>query len=368
MRYRPIDPKLFIENRRRLRAQLTKDQVVVLRANKPVVRSRDTEYTYRQDSNFFWASGIDQSESILVLSHDAETLYVRDATELEMVWIGPRLSLAEANQVSGVTDVRPLKSYKKPKVLFDATGLIAGLRMIKLPFEIELIRQAIDVTRQGLESAQKLIKPGIKEYEIEAELSRVYVKNGATHAFDPIVAGGLNANVMHYLRNDQVLRMGEGLLIDTGAEYANYAADITRVYPISGHFGERQQAVYDAVLRVQREAIAFAKPGVTWKQYETLMETRIGEELMGLKLLKKSDIAPKGQRQPAIRAFFPTASHFLGLDTHDAGDYHRPFEPGMVLTCEPGIYIREEGIGVRLEDDILITKDGSENLSASIPI
>jgi Xaa-Pro aminopeptidase len=208
------------------------------------------------------------------------------------------------------------------------------------------------------------------EYEIEAELTQKFVGHGGDHAYNPIVAAGLNATILHYVKNNKALVAGEIVLIDSGAEYANYAADITRVFPVGGQLSERQQAVYDAVLRVKKYAESILKPGILIKEYEQQVGAKMNDELIELGLLPEGSTLKSTKSKPApYRTFYPHGtSHFLGLDVHDVGDYSQPLKPGMVLTCEPGIYIREEGIGVRLEDDILITKDGSQNLSASIPI
>ncbi len=369
MRYRPLDPQLFVTNRKRLRERLEPGQTVVVSSREPAVRNNDSDYPFRQDSNFFWATGIDQSDAVLVLSQDDETLYTRDATELEMIWIGPRLSFGRAKDISGVDDVKPLKQFKKPQKAFNASKLLAELRMIKSDPEVAAIRQAIEVTRQGFELAVGEIQPGIKEFQIEAELAQAYLTNAATHAYQPIVAGGKNAVILHYVDNEHELNSGDAVLIDSGAEYANYAADITRVYPVNGKFTDRQRAVYAAVLRIQKAAIQMLKPGIRFKDYEQLVGELMTDELIELGLLTQVEVKLQDPKQPLYRHYYMHGtSHFLGLDVHDPGDYTKPLEPGMVLTCEPGIYIKEEGIGVRLEDDILITKDGAENLSASIPI
>lgn len=377
MRYEPINPELFKTNRRRLRARLQPGQVIVLRASKPVVRSNDTEYPYSQDRNFFWATGIDQPDSVLVLTKDDETLYIRPTNDFERVWMGERLSLDESSVISGIYDVQRLDKFKKPVEEFDGIKLIAELRMIKSPIEIELIKKAIAITAEGFAAAKRAIKEGIYEYEVEAEITHAYTKNGAAHAYEPIVAFGLHATYLHYVKNNNSFTAGGLLLIDSGAEYANYAADITRVFPV-GEFTPRQKAVYDAVLRVKDYAESLLKPGVLIKEYESQVGEKMAHELEGLGLKPKLSSSgsirmdspiKSGNDKLWYRQFYPHGtSHFLGLDVHDAGDYSKPLEPGMVITCEPGIYIRDERIGIRLEDDILITKDGNQNLSADIPI
>ncbi len=300
-------------------------------------------------------------------------------TEFEQLWNGPRLSQDEAAKISGFTGIRPLSRLAAFKKTLDYTiaapdkghDYIRPLRMVKDPPEIKLMQQAAAITARGFESSLHSLKPSIFEYQLEAELSRSFIGGGASgHAYSPIVASGASACVLHYISNNHQCRTGELVLIDAGAEYANYAADVTRTWPSDGKFSQRQRAVYQAVLRVQKAAIARLRPGLTLKESELAAAKHMTEELVQLGLL--DDVASKDfekNNKPLFRKYFPHAlSHFLGLDTHDVGDYNRPLEPGMVLTVEPGIYIREEGIGIRLEDDILITEDGHQNLTSAIPI
>lgn len=400
MRYQPINPQLFIRNRQRLAMALPKDSYVVLSAGKLISRSRDTEYPFRVNSNFFWASGIEEPESVLILTSGGEqVLFVPVTTEFERLWSGVRLDIELAKQRSGVSDVRPfdpstssgqakLRDYKRklPVKPVEATELIRPLRMIKDPIEIDLMKRAAAITAQGFVSAREAIKPGVMEYQLEAELSREFLAAGANcHAYDPIVASGERACTLHYIDNDQALAASDLVLIDAGAEYANYASDVTRTWPVSGKFTSRQKSVYEAVLRVQKAAIRRLVPGVSIRDNELETGRHMTNALQDLGLLKVNNETIATIKNPqklnannsdrifekdqAYRQYFPHAtSHFLGLDVHDVGDYSRPLEPGMVLTVEPGIYIREEGIGIRLEDDIMITETGNENLTQAIPI
>ncbi|HSH31930.1 MAG TPA: aminopeptidase P N-terminal domain-containing protein [Candidatus Saccharimonadales bacterium] len=372
MRYKPIDPILFIDHRQRLRQWLKPGQAVMLRAAKLMRRSGDTDYPFRQNSDFFWATGIDQPDSAVILASDQEMLFIREATEFEVTWIGPRLSAEQASAISGIKTVKPLDQFeryrKELKAKAPRRALIDQLRAIKDPIEIDLMKRAIEITKDGFTAALRATKPGAKEYQLEAELMHQFGCHGTSYAYESIVASGANANILHYITNNQKLRDGDLVLIDAGAEYANYAADITRVWPVSGQFSKRQRAIYEAVLRIQRASIDFLRPGVSLLDFELNMAELMTEEMIGLHLFTQTDVKNQDPKKPLIRRYWPHASHFLGLDVHDVGDRSKPLKPGMVLTCEPGIYIKAEGIGIRLEDDILITAEGPLNLSAAIPI
>jgi Xaa-Pro aminopeptidase len=248
--------------------------------------------------------------------------------------------------------------------------LMHYLRAIKQPQELALLQEACDITRAGFLRLLKFVKPGVMEYEVEAELAHEFIRSCSRgFAYQPIIASGANACVLHYLQNNQPCRDGDLLLLDVAAEYANYSADLTRTIPVNGRFTERQRDVYDAVLRVFNAAKAMLVPGNIWDDYHKEVGKVMESELLGLGLLTKEAIANQDPDLPAYKKYFPHGtSHFLGLDVHDVGNKYRRFEPGMVFTCEPGIYIREEGLGVRLENDILITADGNKDLMAHIPI
>ncbi len=376
MRYASINPKLFIVNRQALRAGIAPGQAIIMKSNATPVRTGDTSYPFRQDSNFFWATGIDQPDSALILTRSKEYLFIRETNEYEKVWMGARLESDQAISISGIKTVYPLAKLDQFKHELKAKtprpALWKALRSVKSPIEVELLQRSIEITKAGFSAALLQLKPGVKEYQLEAELTHQYILQGASGpAYETIVAGGANACYLHYTKNNQALKDGQLVLIDAGAEYANYAADVTRVWPVGGRFSQRQRQIYQAVWRIQTEAIKLLAPGVFLKEYEKKVGEIMTEELVRLRLLGENapELVSNGNRTPAYREFYMHGtSHFLGLDVHDAGDYYQPLAAGMVVTCEPGIYIKEEGIGIRLEDDILITKKGSTNLSASIPI
>ena len=244
------------------------------------------------------------------------------------------------------------------------------LRAIKQPVEIDLLQKACDITKLGFERLLKFVKPGVQEFEVEAELLHEFVRNRSRgFSYQPIIASGANACVLHYIQNDQPCKEGDILLLDVAAEYANYGADLTRSIPVSGRFTKRQRDVYDAVLRVFKASKSMLVTGNIWDEYHVEVGKVMESELIGLGLLTKEMIEKQDPEWPAYKKYFPHGtSHFLGLDIHDVGNKYRRFEPGMVFTCEPGIYIREEGLGIRLENDILITETGNTDLMAHIPI
>lgn len=368
MRYQPIDPQLFVNNRRRLREVLPKNSYVKLDAGKLKQRTGDTDYPFRVNSDFFWATGLEEPGSTLVISPAEESLFVPVKSAFDRLWTGSGLSIEEARRRSGVEDTRSfdkLRKYKKELLVepVEAHSLIKPLRMVKQPEEIKLMKTAAAITVQGFKAAMLSTRSGSPEYQLEAELTHQFVLGGGGHAYDPIVAAGQNATTIHYISNDTSIRDGDLILVDAGAEYANYASDVTRTWPASGRFSERQREVYEAVSRVQRTVIGLLKPGI-----QLIESERRAAEVMTIELIKLG-LLPADSDPKACRQFFPHAtSHFLGLDVHDVGDYKMPLAPGMVVTVEPGIYIPEENIGIRLEDDILITEKGTENLTKAIPI
>ncbi len=373
MRYDPVDPNLFITNRQRLQSELKANEYAVLRAKKGQIGSETDYVPFRQNRDFFWATGIDEPWAVLVLTKSTEVLFVKRVAGIEQQWNGDRINLEQASVISGIRDVRPLaklRTYQKqlPGQVADIGARLAYLRSVKQPIEIDLIKRAISITADGNQGLLSAIVPGVKEYELEAKLSYAYTKNGSKHAFEPIIASGQAATIIHYIGNAGVCRDGDAVIVDVGAEYANYAADISRTYPVSGRFNQRQREIYEAVLDAQEYAISMLKPGVLLRENEQLVHERIGEALMELGVIKRSEVSKEhGPWKEAFKYFPHGTSHFLGLDVHDAGDYTRPLEPGMVLSAEPGIYLPQEGIGIRIEDDVLITADGSEVLSRDIP-
>lgn len=418
MRYESIDPNLFVRNRARLAARLKPRSVAVLNANDVMPTSADGVRSFIQNTDLFYLTGIDQEETILLLCPDApdpkdrEILFIRKTDERIAVWEGPRHTIEEARAISGIGSVRwtsafegafralavrsdriylntnehlradtsvesrddrfrkwcldryPLHRYER------LAPLMALLRAVKSAEEVALIRRACAITDSAFRRVLGAIRPGVWEYEIEAEIRHEFIRNGARGpAYDPIIASGPNSRVLHYVKNDRRCEAGDLVLMDFGAAYANYAADMTRTVPVSGRFTPRQRAVYDAVLRVQRAAIEMLRPGAILDDYQKAVGRLVEAELIGLGLLDAAAVRDQDPDKPLYKTFFMHGtSHHLGLDVHDLGDRYRPLAPGMVLTCEPGIYIEEEGFGVRLENDILVTEDAPVDLMAEIPI
>jgi Xaa-Pro aminopeptidase len=417
MRHAPIDPALFVAHRRQLRELLPKNCVVVVHAADVLPTSGDGTLRLQPASDLFWLSGIEQEESVLVLAPDAaepahrELLFIRQPNEHLATWEGEKLSKERAQEISGIAKVRWLSELPgvlhalvcesdvvvlnaneherasidvEPRDLRLARQLITKyplhrverlapllrrLRAVKSPAEVELIRQAVDITDKGLRRVLAALKPGVMEYELEAELLAEFTRHRAKMGYEPIVASGKNSCVLHYIDNDKPCRSGDLVLIDVGANYANYNADLTRTYPVSGRFTPRQRAVYDAVLRVLRSSIARAKPGTTPRDWKRAAQLEMNEELLKLGLLTKEQVANDSPDEPACKKYFMHGlGHSLGLGVHDLAPMSGPFAPGWVITVEPGIYIPDEGIGIRLENDILITADGPVDLCSHVPI
>ncbi len=381
-------------------------------SNPFMIRSGDQFYPYRQHPDFFYLTGISQEGSVLVMTADCETLFIRKPDPKSDLWSGPLMTPEMASGISGIEDVRWNseldgfidKGAKKARLLFlnypgagdreyetetpgsriqkKLTALYPGLkqdhlgplmmqlRMVKEPEELEEIRKACAITRSGFHRVIKMLKPGVKEYELEAGLTAEFIGNGAEgNAFDPILASGENALILHYIENNSTCRAGELLLMDFGAEVNNYASDCTRTLPVGGKFSDRQKEIYDAVYRVFLHARSLMVPGVTIGELHRQVGEAWEEEHLALGLYTRQEAASSPVNDPLWKRFFVHGtSHSMGLDVHDPMDRSVPFQPGMVLTCEPGIYIPEEGIGIRLENDILITEKGPLDLLADIPM
>lgn len=417
MRYERIDTELFVENRKRFVKGVVSNSVAVFNSNDIMPTNADGTMKFKQNSDLFYLTGVDQEESILLLAPDAldeghrEVLFLKETNETIAVWEGAKLTVKQAQQVSGIQTVYWLKDFNRVFNMLvneadhiylnsnehgravvevetrDArfvkwcreryplhkyrrcAPIMEQVRAVKSKFEILLMQEACNITEKGFRRLLKFVKPGVWEYEIEAELAHEFIRNRAQgFAYDPIIASGANACVLHYIQNNQKCKKGDLLLLDVGAEYANYDADLTRTIPVSGTYSKRQKDVYNAVLRVQKAAIEMLKPGTMIKTYHQAVGQLMEEELLKLKLITKTDIKNQDPKWPAYKKYFMHGtSHFLGLDTHDVGNWDVPMQEGNVFTCEPGIYIREEGIGVRIEDDILVTKKGPVNLMKNIP-
>jgi Xaa-Pro aminopeptidase len=417
MRHAPIDPQLFIENRRRLAAQLKPNSITVFNSSDVMPKSADGVHPFSQQTDLFYLSGIDQEESTLVLFPDAreekhrEVLFLRETSEPIALWEGQKYTKDEAAAASGVKTVywnsqfdsvfRPLvfqaeriylnsNEHLRAEAVVETRDTRFGkwcreafplhryqrlapimhdLRAVKSSIEVELIRQAGEISGRAFRRLLDFIRPGVWEYEIEAEIWHEFLRaRSRGPAFQTIVASGADSCTLHYVKNDKQCKDGDLVLIDFGAEYANYAGDLTRTVPVNGRFTPRQRVVYEAVLRVQKAAIQMLRPGNTLEAYTAEVGRWMEAELIGLGLLDAEKVKGQPKDQPLYKKYFPHGtSHHLGLDVHDYGDKFRPFEAGMVFTCEPGIYIREEGIGVRIENDILITDRDPVDLMADIP-
>lgn len=418
MRYSDIDPRLFITNRERLATLLKPKSAVFLNANDILPTNADGTMRFRQNNDLFYLTGIDQEETILLLFPDCpdpkhrEVLFLRETNDTIATWEGYKYTKDHARRVSGIEkiywthqfdsilktlvfeaehlylntnehtrasvevetrDARFVRDFQRrfPLHRYERLApLMHQLRAIKQPEEIGLLQEAIRITEAGFRRLLPFVKPGVMEFEIEAELLHEFVRQRSRgFAYEPIVASGANACVLHYVANDQPCRAGDVILLDVAAEYANYNADLTRCLPVSGRFTDRQRAVYNAVLRVLHEAKAMLRPGTLWDGYHKEVGLVMESELKALGLLTQQEIDDQNPDWPAYKKYFMHGtSHFLGLDVHDVGNKYRPFEPGMVFTCEPGIYIKEEGLGIRLENNILITETGNVDLMESIPL
>lgn len=419
MRYDQINNSLFIENRKRFISQMKPNTIAILVSNDVKHNNADDVMGFAQNNDLFYLSGIDQEETILVLYPDAykeenrAILFVKETNEQIKIWDGEKLTKEQAIEVSGIDRIEWSSNFEMTLqyMAFEADGFYLGhnehlkratkdqetqqnrmikwckekyplheyyraakitrdLRPIKSDKEIQLVQKAADISINSFVSVLKACKATMKEYELEAELTYNLVKSGASHhAFQPIVASGKNACALHYNTNDSTCNDGEMILLDFGICYANYNSDTTRCFPVNGKFSERQAAVYTAVLHCLKEGSKLLKPGVLPIDYEKNMADLVENELIKLNLLDANDVANQNPKKPLYKKYFMHGTaHYLGLDVHDVGLYSRPFEAGMVLTCEPGIYIPEEGIGCRLEDDYLITENGNINLTAAMPI
>jgi Xaa-Pro aminopeptidase len=417
MRHAPIKSSLFLAHRQRLTPLLPPQSLVIVHAADLLPTSGDGTLRLHPASDLFWLTGIEQEESVLVLAPDAidpaqrEMLFIRQPNELLTTWEGHKLSKDQAREISGVAKIRWLSDLPgvlhalmcesdrvylntnehersstdvEPRDLRLARTLLARyplhryerlqpllrkLRAVKDAPEVELVRQAVDITDHGLRRVLSVLTPGVKEYELEAELVGEFTRRRGRMAYEPIVAAGKNACVLHYNDNDQTCRDGELVLIDVGASYANYAADLTRTYPVNGKFSPRQRAVYDAVLRVMQHSIARTTAGTSLRDWKRAAQLEMNEELQRLGLLTAEQVAKDTPEEPACRKYFMHGlGHSLGLGVHDLAPPNGPLAPGWVVTVEPGIYIPEEGIGIRLENDILVTEAGPVDLCADVPI
>lgn len=419
MRYDKIDPALFVRNRARLRELLEPGAIVIVHANDVLPTNADGVLPFEQNSDLFYLSGVDQEETVLVLFPDAgeekdrEMIFVRETSETLAIWEGEKLTKEEAREVAGIENVQWSKHFEahlhrlmpQARAVYLSTNehlraeaivetrndrfikscqaryplhryerlapMMNELRIVKDEVEIAQLQKAIDITEAGYRRVLEFIKPGVGEWEIEAEYLHEFVRNRSRRfAYPPIVGSGKNACVLHYVENSDVCRDGEMVLMDVGAEWANWNADMTRTVPVNGRFTDRQKAVYNAVKRVKEGCTDILRPGLTPKEWRDHTIELMEAELIGLGLIDAKEAKEQDpEEKPLVKKYYMHGiGHHLGLDVHDVAPPHEPVREGMVFTVEPGIYIREENLGVRLEDDVLIGKDENINLFKNIPI
>ncbi|MCK0161122.1 aminopeptidase P family protein [Allomuricauda sp. F6463D] len=419
MKYAQIDHNLFVKNRKKFMAQMKPKSIAVFNSNDIYPIGADSTLPFEQDRDIFYLSGADQEETILLLFPDAmdpkhrEVLFVRETNDHIAVWEGAKLTKNKATEVSGIETIYWLTDFDK--VFFDlmteadtiyfntnehyrqavetqtredrfiekckkeypahqwakSNSILQNIRGVKEQEEIELIQRACDITEQGFRRILGFVKPGVWEYEIEAEFLHEFIRNRSKgFAYTPIIAAGANANVLHYVENNRQVKDGELILMDLAAEYANYSSDMTRTIPTNGKFTARQKEVYNAVLRVKNEATKMLVPGTLWAEYHKEVGKLMTSELIGLGLLDSADVQNENPDWPAYKKYFMHGtSHHIGLNTHDYGELKKPMKANMVFTVEPGIYIPDEGMGIRLEDDVVIREKGEPfNLMRNIPI
>ena len=418
IRYNPIDRNLFIDNRKRLAAQMKKNAVAIIHSNDVYPKNGDGTHNFYQNSDLFWLSGIDQEKSIVVIAPDAykeahrEILFILETNDEIAVWEGYKYTKEDARKISGIdtvywthefdrvmqellirseyiyinsneniragaeTETRDARAYKSLKKKFPLhkyerlAPLFDALRSVKHSIEVELLQHACKITEDAFRRVLAFTKPGVYEYEIEAEITHEFIRQrSGGHAYQPIIASGKNSCILHYNANNQICKDGDIILFDWGAEYAHYVADMSRTIPVNGTFTPRQKEVYNAVLDTFYFAKALLVPGTIYAEYEKEIGQFMTSKLIDLKLISKQDVANQNPNWPAYKKYFMHGtSHFIGLDVHDVGNRDKPMQAGNLFSCEPGIYIPEENIGIRLENNILLTKNGNIDLMENIPI
>jgi Xaa-Pro aminopeptidase len=419
MKYDRIDSQLYIKNRKKFIERMEPNTLAIFNSNDIYPVSADSTMPFQQHRDILYLSGVDQEESILVLFPSAsnqahrEVLFLKETSELIAIWEGEKLTKQAAFETSGIKTVYWLQQFptvfkqmmaeakgiylntnehlrastevetredrfiKKVKSdypahqVYKSAPIMHKIRSVKETIELEIMQKACKITESGFRRLLQFIKPGVWEYEIEAELAHEFLRNRSKgFAYTPIVASGKNACVLHYIENNQKCKDGDVILLDVGAEYANYSSDLTRCVPVNGRFTARQKAVYNAVLHVKKEAEKLLIPGTIMAEYHKQVGHLMEEQLVNLNLISTQDIANQKPEWPSYKKYFMHGtSHFLGLDTHDVGLWHEPIQAGMVFTCEPGIYIPEEGLGIRLEDDLVVQENGAPfNLMKDIPL
>ncbi len=408
----------FIKKRQKILQKLDEKSIAFVVASDELPRNGDQTFQFRQSSDLFYLTGINQEQTILMFNNchpdneKREILFIRRSSETIETWEGHKLTKEQATEISGIKNIKffdefdsvigdlmfyadnvylntngnvrytrfyddaDLRFIEKLRYQFPVhtyrrlSPLLVAERLIKEPQEIEVLQKAIDITKSAFLRVLKFIKPGVGEFEIQAEITHEFIRNQAyNHAYAPIVASGADNNILHYTENNKICKSGDLVLMDFGAEYMNYAADLSRTVPVSGRFTDFQRKVYDAVLLVQNEAKKIMKSGMTIRQWNKEVGKIMTEQLLELQLITKEDEENQTDEKPAYKKYFMHGTgHFLGLDVHDVGTIDTPWEAGMVLTNEPGIYIKEKGFGIRLENDILITENGCIDLMSDIPV
>jgi Xaa-Pro aminopeptidase len=419
MKYEKINNSLFIKNREKFTAQMESNSIAIFNSNDIYPISADSTMPFNQHRDIFFLSGVDQEESVLVIFPDAfdenhrEILFLKETSEKIAIWEGEKLTKESALETSGIKTVfwldqmdsimkvllaqadkiyintnehtrantetetredryiKQLKANNPGHQYRKSAPIMHKIRSVKDQIELDLMQNACDITEKGFRRILSYIQPGVMEYEIEAELMHEFLRNRSKGwAYTPIIAAGKNACVLHYIENNMPCNDGDVILMDFGAEYANYASDMTRCVPVNGRFTERQKAVYNAVLSVKKDAEKMLVEGTMMHEYHQEVGKLMESQLLGLGLIDQTDIKNQDPNWPAYKKYFMHGtSHFIGLDTHDVGLWTEPIKEGMVFTCEPGIYIPEENLGIRLEDDLVVQKSGDPiNLMKSIPL
>lgn len=418
MRYQPFPSDLFVKNRAKLVAELPPKSIALISSNDIMPTNADGSMGFKQQTDLFYLSGLDQEETLILIYPDApeqhlkEIAFVRETSELIAIWEGHKYTKEEATAISGIKNIQWSSNFEAvlKTLIYSAetifmidnehmrnsslvetqnarlvkeikanyplhkfgrlAPILNTLRMKKEPAEIKALQQAIDITESGFRRILAFTKPGVWENEIEAEFIHEFIKmRSGGFAYTPIIASGANACVLHYIENERICQDGDLILLDVGASYGNYNADMTRTIPVNGKFSARQRQVYLAVQAVLNFATDLMRPGIYWVDYQKQVEKFMEGELINLGLFTQKDVDNQDSNNPLFKKYFMHGvAHHLGLDVHDIWDKYKPFESGMVLTCEPGIYIREEGIGIRLENNLLITEGAPINLMANIPI
>ena len=418
MRYSKLPAELYIRNRAAFAGEMKRGGLALFFSNDIFPTSADGTMPFKQATDIFWLTGADQEETVLLLFPDAsnpadrEILFTRETNDEIAIWEGAKLDKDQARRETGIQNIQWTQAFERTlhRLLAEAESICLNdnqhtraditvetrterenrairekypnyeieraapilhrLRAVKSPEEIDQMQRACDITHAGFERVLKFVKPGVMEYEIEAEFMHEFLRRGSRgFAYTPIIGSGSNACVLHYIENSAECKAGDVILMDVGAEYGNYASDMTRCVPVSGRFTDRQRNVSNAVLRVMRAAMGLLKPGVTLQQYHIEVGELMTKELLDLALITKHDVEKQDPALPAYKKYFMHGtSHFIGLDVHDVGHWHEPIRAGHVFTVEPGIYIREEQLGIRLENDILIAENGHVDLMGNIPV